>query len=685
MTASICCALASCTPQQQQAKDNFQWKIDQFDDVNILRYQIPGFEELTVQQKKLIYFLSESALCGRDILFDQNYKYNLLIRSVLEDIYTNYTGDKNNEEFKGFERYLKRIWFANGIHHHYSTDKFTPSFTVEYMDKLLNATPKEKMRINLEEKSFFNAPGVEKPYEATLLEIVKESIFNPSIAAKRVNQDSNSDLVTRSACNFYEGVTQEEVENYYASITDPNDPQPVSHGLNTKVIKNEKGEVTELVWSTNGMYKEALTNAVQWLEKAKTVAENDQQKEIIEKLIRYYQSGDLKTFDEYNIAWVNDTLSSVDFVNGFIENYGDPMGLKATWESVVNFKNIEATKRTQTISDNAQWFEDHSPVAPQFRKKEVKGVSAKVITVAMLGGDCYPTTPIGINLPNADWIRKDHGSKSVTIENITYAYDQASMGGGTLNEFAYSQEEIDRAKTYGALAGNLNTDLHECLGHGSGQLAPGVKGDELRNYGSPLEEARASLFAIYYIGDPKMIELGLIPSMEVAYAEYDNTIRNGMMTQLTRIQPGKTVEQAHMRCRKLMAEWAYDLGKTENVIERKTRDGKTFFVINNYTRLRELFGEMLAEVQRIKSEGDYEAGKTLIEKYAVQIDPQLHKEILDRYAALKLSPYNGFVNPVLKPVIENGEIVNVVPTYDEQYVDQMLRYSNNYGFLPILN
>lgn len=683
----ICCLLASCknTMKKTETNNEFVWQIDKFDDIRIIRYQIPGFEELTPKQKELVYYLSEATLCGRDILWDQNYKYNLLIRSLLESVYSGYKGDRNTADFKNFEKYLKKVWFANGIHHHYSTDKFVPEFSAEYFDELIKNTPSSKMKIKLDEEMFFNAPGVEQAGDYTALHIIRESIFNPAIASKRVNQDITKDLVVQSACNFYEGVSQKEVEAYYAAMSVPNDPTPVSYGLNSKVVKDIDGQINEAIWKIDGMYTAALEKVVYWLNKAINVAENPQQRQTLQTLVRFYEEGELKDFDAFNILWVNDTLSSIDYVNGFTETYGDPLGLKASWEGIVNFKNIEATKRTQLISDNAQWFEDHSPVDPQYRKENVKGVSAKVITVAMLGGDCYPSTPIGINLPNADWIRKDHGSKSVTIENITYAYAQSSLGNGSLEEFAYSPEEIARSKEYGSLGSNLNTDLHECLGHGSGQLAPGIKGDELRNYGSPLEEARASLFALYYIADPQLIKLGLIPNLEVAKAEYDNAIRNGLMTQLTRIQPGKTVEQAHMRCRQLMAAWAYDLGKAENVIEKKIRDGKTYFVVNDYDKLRTLFGEMLKEVQRIKSEGDYEAGRDLIEKYAVQIDENLHREVLERYQKLNLAPYGGFVNPVLTPEIKDGVIVDVKPSYTEGYAEQMLRYSDEYGFLPTLN
>lgn len=655
----------SCSGTKEQPKNaDFAWQVDTFDDIKVLQYKVNGFDSLSVKQKELVYYLSQAALAGRDILFDQNFKYNLPIRRTLEAIYTTYTGDKTTSEWAAFEKYMKKVWFANGIHHHYSNDKFTPEFSAEYFDKLLTAS---------------TVPA-DMPIEA-----IKPAIFDATLYAKKVNQNDGVDMVVESACNFYDGVTQKEVEQYYASIADPKDNQPISYGLNTQVVK-ENGKVSERVWKVGGMYGKALEQAVYWLEKAATVAENDHQRQTILALTDYYKTGDLRQFDSYNILWVKDTVSQVDFVNGFIENYGDPMGYKATWESHVNFKDIEATKRTGIISDNAQWFEDNSPVDTKFKKPVVKGVSAKVITAAMLGGDCYPATPLGINLPNADWIRRDYGSKSVTITNISEAYDQSSAGTGFVEEFVLDPVERERREKYLPMAGNLHTDLHECLGHGSGQLAPGTKGDELKNYGSPLEEARADLFALYYIADPKMVELGIIPSLEVAWAEYYQTILNGMMTQLTRIQPGKTVEQAHMRDRKLIAEWALELGTPEKVIEKVTENGKTYIKINDYQKLRTIFGQMLAEIQRIKSEGDFARGKELIETYAVQIEPVLHKEILDRYAALKIAPYSGFVNPRYVPVYnEKQEIVDVKLEYPANYVEQMLEYSRDYSFLPNKN
>ncbi|KAF5078456.1 Peptidase family M49 [anaerobic digester metagenome] len=671
--AVVLTGFASCsgTKDKPESAEPFKWQVDQFADLRIIRYQIPGFEELTPKQKELVYYLSEAALCGRDIIFDQNFKYNLAIRRTLEAVANGYSGERSGEQWEQFMEYLKRVWFSNGIHHHYSNDKFIPAFSKEYFAELVKNTPSELFPSEL--------GGID-----ALVSTLTPIIFDPAVYAKRVNQSAGVDMVTESANNYYEGVTQKEVEQFYAAMMDPKDNTPISYGLNSKVVK-ENGKVTEKVWKSGGMYGAAIDKIVYWLEKAATVAENEQQRDVILTLIEYYKTGDLNKFDEYNVKWVSDLNSQVDFVNGFIENYGDPLGYKSSWEAVVNFKNIEATKRTEIISANAQWFENHSPIDEQFKKKEVKGVSAKVITVAALGGDCYPTTPIGINLPNADWIRRDHGSKSVTMENITYAYDQSAIGNGFMEEFAWDDKERELNTKHGSLAGNLHTDLHECLGHGSGQLAPGTKGDELKNYGSPLEETRADLFALYYIGDPYMVEIGLIPSLDVAYAEYSNYIRNGIMTQLTRIELGKDIEQAHMRNRAIIANWCYEKGKADNVIEKKMRNGKTFFVINDYAKLRELFGTLLKEVQRIKSTGDFEAGKALVEAYGVKINQDLHKEVLERYAKLKLAPYGGFINPRLVPVMEGDKIIDVKVEYPDNYVDQMLQYSKEYSFLPTLN
>ena len=652
----------------EKKTEDAPWILDRFDDIKILRYEVPGFAELPLREKELIYYLAEAAKCGRDIMFDQNFKYNLPVRRTLEVIYENYDGDRTTPEWKALEKYLKKVWFANGIHHHYSNDKFVPEFPKEYFLAVAESIPVEKFGDEL------NA----------LRAVVCEAIFNPELYKTQLNQAEGQDLVTTSANNYYEGVTQAEVEEFYRSMADPADPEPVSYGLNSKLVKDEDGTIRERVWKVGGMYSPAIEKIVYWLEKAQGVAQ-EPQKATIAALIDYYKTGDLHDFDRYNILWVRDTVSNVDFVNGFIEDYGDPLGRKASWESLVNFMDKEACHRTEVISENAQWFEDHSPVDSAYRKKVVKGVSAKVITAAMLGGDCYPATPIGINLPNADWIRKEHGSKSVTIDNITYAYAQAAHGDGFLEEFMLRPEDRERIDKYGKLADDLHTDLHECLGHGSGQLAPGVKGGELKNYTSTLEEARADLFGLYYLGDPKMVELGLIPSLDVAYAEYARYIMNGMMTQLARIEPGKNVEEAHMRNRKLIAEWCYEQGKADNVIEWVEQDGKTYVVVNDYTKLRELLGRMLREVQRIKSEGDFEAGKALVEKYAVTVDPKLHAEVLTRYKALDIEPYSGFVNPQYELVEKNGKVVDVKVSYPNDYVKQMLEYSRDYSFLPNLN
>lgn len=663
-------------PSKENQPEEFKFLSEQFADLKIMRYQVTGFDALSLKQKELVYYLSQAALCGRDILFDQNYKYNLAIRRTLEQIVENYKGDRESEEFGKFMVYTKRVWFSNGIHHHYSRDKFYPEVSQDYFASLIRET---------------NADGFPmhtgQDLEGFIAEIVPV-IFDPNIAPKAVSQESGKDLLLNSACNFYEGVTEKEAEEFYkklkTSAVQSGADTLVSFGINSKLVKQD-GVIREEVYKVGGLYAEAIEQIVYWLKKAVPVAENDHQQQVIESLISYYETGDLTTWDEYNVLWVSDLDSQVDFVNGFIENYGDPMGLKATWESIVNFKDMEATKRAEIISSNAQWFEDHSPVLPIFKKVKVKGVSAKVITVAQLGGDCYPSTPIGINLPNADWIRKEHGSKSVTIENITYAYDQASLGNGMIEAFASSPVEVERYKKHGSLASNLHTDLHECLGHGSGQLLPGTRGDELKNYGSPLEEARADLFALYYLADPQMLTLGLYDDDEVYKAEYDGYIRNGLITQLTRIEPGKNIEQAHMRDRQLIAAWSYDLGKADKVIEKFRKDGKSFVKVNDYSALRELFGQMLAEIQRIKSEGDYAAGRDLIEKYAVQVDQELHREVLSRFKILNIAPYGGFMNPVFVPVMKDGKMVDVTVEYPDDYAAQMMGYSKNFSFLPTYN
>jgi dipeptidyl-peptidase-3 len=667
--------LLSCKEQLNKTgkvTDDFDYVVEQFADLRILRYQVPGFDSLNLNQKKLIYYLSQAALCGRDIVFDQNGKYNLAIRRTLENIYETYSGERNTQDFLNFMVYLKRIWFSNGIYHHYSNDKFIPDFTREYFLSLIENSDKNEFPLR-------RGQSLED-----FVQEITPVIFDPEVLPKKVCQDPGKDIVTGSAVNFYEGVNQQQVESFYDKLKSPKDPQPVSYGLNSKVVV-KNGRIEEEVWKKDGMYSEAIEQILFWLDKAQSVAETPEQSESLFKLIEYYKTGNLSTWDEYNILWVKDQHSLVDFVNGFIETYSDPLGLKATWESVVNFRNNEATKRTEILSNNAQWFENNSPVDNQFKKKEVKGVTAKVITVAQLGGECYPATPIGINLPNADWIRKEYGSKSVTMENITYAYDQASLKTGFLEEFAADKEEIELARKYGFLANNIEIDLHECLGHGSGQMKPGVSSDALKNYHASIEETRADLFALYFIMDPKMVELGLIPSLDVAKAEYNHFIRNGLLTQLVRIQPGKDIEEAHMRNRQLIAKWCLEKGMDDNVIEMIARDGKTCCRINNYNKLRELLGALLREVQRIKSEGDYKAAKTLVENYGVKVDDDLHNEILARYRKLNLSPYSGFINPELIPVEEEGKILDIEIRYPTDYTGQMMHYSRNYSYLPTYN
>ena len=651
--------------------DNFQWQIDSFDDIKVLRYKVHGFEELPLQQKELVYYLNQAALWGRDIMWDQNFKYNLAIRRTLETIYTTYKGDKECEEWAKFEKYLKKVWFANGIHHHYGNDKFTPEFSRDYfMGELVAHSNSDRFPIEA-----FGS-------KVALLDTIVPIIFDPELYPSRLVQAGVDDVLKASSMNYYEGLTQKEAEAFYAGMAAKNDPRPISYGLNSKLVK-KNGKIYEETYKVGGMYSNALEQICYWLGKAAEVAEEPQKSTIL-KLVEYYQKGDLRLFDEFNIAWTEDTESHVDFVNGFTEDYGDPLGRKGAWESIVNFKSLEASRRTELISNNAQWFEDHAPINPAFRKPEVKGVSAKVITAATLAGDAYPATPIGINLPNADWIRKEHGSKSVTIDNITEAYAE-SAGSGFNEEFMLRKEDRDRLAKYGTLSDNLHTDIHECLGHGSGQLAPGTKGGELGKYTSTLEETRADLFGLYYLGDQKMVELGLVPSFDAAKAEYAKYIMNGIMTQFSRIELGKDVVESHMQNRKLIAEWCYERGKEENVIEWVKQDGKTYVVVNNFERLRELFGEMLYEIQRIKSEGDFEAGKALVEKYAVKIDPELHKEVLERYATLGIKPYSGFINPIYTLVEEGGKVVDVKIEYPMSYIEQMLYYSANYSNLPTLN
>lgn len=660
-SSALALAITASAMTSTNQEKTFEYVVDRFADIEVLRYKVPGFEQLSLNQKKLVYYLTQAAIYGRDILWDQNNRYNLQLRDLLENVYTNYSGSKDDPQFKAFETYLKQVWFGNGIHHHYSMDKFTPAFSREFL-----------------EEQIAKLPAVKRPSATDELLRV---IFDPTFMAKKVNQAEGADLILTSATNLYDGVTQKEVEDYYAAVKDTTDLTPISYGLNARVAKVD-GKVTEQTYSLGGLYSDAIAKIIENLQLALPYAENDAQRKTIESLIKYYQTGDLKEFDTYSILWVDDTASQVDFINGFIESYDDPLGMTGNWESIVNFKNLEASGRTETISSNAQWFESHSPVDPRFRKDEVKGVTAKVITAAILAGDSYPATPIGINLPNANWIRAAHGSKSVTIENITQAYDEASHGDGFNEEFVPDMTMRDLMDKYLFITDNLHTDLHECLGHASGRLLPGVDPDALKAYGSTLEEARADLFALYYLADPKMMELGLIDSPEAYKAQYYKYILNGLMTQLMRIEPGKNVEEAHMRNRKLISEWALEKGKADNVIEMYKDGGKTYIRINDYEKLRDLFGQLLYEIQRIKSEGDYDAGCALVETYGVKVDPALHQEVLERYSHLSIAPYKGFVNPVYTPVRNaQGEITDIAVSYAEGYIDQMLRYGREYSTL----
>ncbi len=654
--AALCSGCES--PSGEARSQDFKYTIDTFADLKVMRYRIPGWEDLTLRQKEYAYHLSEAAKYGRDILWDQNCRDNLRVRHAVEAILETEGIDTASAQYQGFLVYAKRLFFSNGIHHHYAEDKFFPECPREYFASLL-------------EKAGVQDDG--------LLEV----IYNPEIWPQRRSTQTSGDIVKLSAVNYYEGVTREDVEKYYAGIVDPKDPRPISYGLNTKVVKGKDGVVRELPWKIGGIYSPAIEKICSELEKAREVAENDIQKRALGLLVEYYHTGDLRKWDEFNIEWVKDTIGTVDFINGFIEDYNDPLGRKASWEGYVNIKDFEASRRTEILSANAQWFEDHSPVDPRFRKKTVKGISAKVINAVCLSGDSYPSTPIGINLPNADWIRKEHGSKSVTIANITHTYDYSAqeMPTSTLAEFAYDQKEIDLAKKWGTLADEIHTDLHECLGHGSGQLLPGVSTTAMGEYASALEEARADLFGLYYTADPKMVELGIMPDPNAYKAEYANYIRNGLMVQFTRVEPGRPNTEAHMQNRKLIAEWCYEKGAADRVIEKKVRDGKTFFVVNDYEKLRGLFAQLLGEIQRIKSEGDYEAGKQLIETYAVHIDPELHKEVLERYKALGLKPYGGFVNPEIVPVMKDGAAVDYEVVYTDDYLGQMLQYGKKYGTL----
>ena len=657
--AGMAATVMSCSDKAAENGD-FRYLLDEFADVKVMRYQVPGWDGLSLQQKEYVYHLAEAAKYGRDIIWMQNNRYNLDIRHMLENALENYKGDKTSDDYRKFETYAKRVFFSNGIHHHYAEDKFIPECSAEYFQSVMESVG-----------------------EADSFAALKEVIYNPSVLPQRKSTDKTGDIVAESAVNFYEGVTKAEVEKFYAKMVDPSDKTPVSYGLNSRVVKGKDGVIYEDIYKVGGLYGPALEKICAELRKAAAVAENQTQKDYIADLISYYQTGDLKLWDEYNIKWVNDTLGTVDFVNGFVEDYNDPLGRKATWEGLVNFKDSEASLRAELISDNAQWFEDNSPVDSRFKKKDVKGVTAKVINVAVLAGDCYPAAPIGINLPNADWIRREHGSKSVTIANLTSAYSKAAQESpkNLLGEFAWSEEDIEFEKKYGDLTNDIHTDLHECLGHGSGQLLPETSPNALGEYSSTLEEARADLFGLYYMADPKLVELGILPDMEAYKAQYSSYIRNGIFTQFNRIELGKKNTEAHMQNRKLIADWCYEKGLKDNVIEKKVRDGKTYFIVNDHEALRGLFGELLAEVQRIKSEGDFEAGKALVEKYAVNIDPVLHKEVLDRYASLGLKPYGGFINPEIVPVEKNGKVVDYKIVYNDNYLDQMLQYGRKYSTL----
>jgi dipeptidyl-peptidase-3 len=655
--------------KESVTEDDFPYQVDRFEDISVLRYRLPDFCNLSLREKVLVYYLSEAALCGRDIIWDQNFKFNLIIRKTIEAIIDSYSGDREADEFKAFITYAKRVFFSNGIHHHYSNDKFDPGFSEEYFANLIAGS--NGSLFQLEEGSDAEA----------LAEKLTPLLFDPLIYPRRVDQSTGTDMIAASANNFYEGVTQKQVEKYYSNLSDPEDKTPVSLGVNSKVVCND-GMVIEIVYRSGGLYGSAIDRIISWLEKARAAALSDHQMSEIGLLIEYYRTGELRLWDAYNIMWAGNTGLSVDYINGFIETYGDPLGMKATWESVVEYKDPEASKRTSLLTANAQWFEDHSPIDPQYRKEKVTGVAASVINIAMLGGDCYPASPLGINLPNSNWIRSEAGSKSVTLANITEARDIVTRRSGFLEEFACDARETERAKKHSSLADALHTDLHECIGHASGKLAPATDRNALKNYASPLEEMRADLFALYYIMDPKMTQIGLISSPETAKAEYDSYIRNGLLTQMVRIAPGKNIEQAHMRCRAAISHRVFEKGAADKIIEMVERDNKTFVRINDYEKLRLLFGEMLREVQRIKSEGDFEAGKELIEKYGVRIDAVLHKEILARYSKLDLAPYIGFVNPTLKPVTDaDGIITDVTVDYCPDYLEQMMEYGKKYSYL----
>ncbi|MBQ8021596.1 MAG: dihydrofolate reductase [Bacteroidales bacterium] len=656
LTFASAAALASCG-QKTEAPEDFKYTVDQFADLKVMRYKVPGWDELTLRQKTYVYHLAEAAKYGRDITWDQYCAWNLPVRHVIEDILNKYEGDRSSADFQQFTVYAKRVFFSNGVHHHYAEDKFIPECPKTYFASLMEAVGDT---------------------DAALLDF----IYDKEALSQRRSTSKTGDIVALSAVNFYDGVTRKEVDDFYAKMADPKDPTPISYGLNSKVVK-ENGVVKELPWKIGGIYGPAIEKICGELAEAQKYAENDIQVRALGLLLDYYRTGDLRKWDEFNVEWVKDTLGTVDFINGFIEDYDDPLGRKATWEGYVNIRDFAASARTETLSANAQWFEDNSPVDSRFKKTAVRGISAKVVNAVALAGATYPSTPIGINLPNADWIRKDHGSKSVTIANITHTYDLAAQESpkSVLSEFAWDQEEIDAYKQYGEYADEVHTDLHECLGHASGQLLPGVSASALGEYQSALEEARADLFGLWYIADPKLVELGIMKHPDAYKAHYTNYIRNGLFTQFTRVELGRPNTEAHMQNRKLVAEWCYEKGADRNVIVKKVRDGKTYFVVNDFEALRGLFGDLLAEIQRIKSEGDYAAGKALIEKYAVDIDPALHKEVLDRYAALNLKPYGGFINPEIVPVEKNGEVVDYELAYPDDYLGQQLYYGEKYRTL----
>ena len=661
-------ATAGAASQALAQEDTFPYNNEQFADIQMLRFKVEGFDNLTLRQKTLVYYLSEAALQGRDILWDQNGRYNLRIRRMLETIYTDFKGDRTTADYKAFEVYLKRTWFSSGIHHHYGSEKFQPAFSQAWLREAERSAGISAAQMQANEELF-------------------PVIFDPSVMPMRTNQKDGEDLVLTSAGNYYgPGVTQSEAEEFYAQRKPASDPRPIMMGYNSRLVKNEDGVLREEVWREHGLYGQAITKIIENLQQARPYCDTEKQQRVIDKLIEYYRTGDLRTFDEYSILWLKDTEDLVDFVNGFTETYGDPLGMKASWESIVNFKDLEATKRTEKLSQNAQWFEDHSPVDPRFKKENVKGISAKVITAAILGGDLYPSTAIGINLPNSDWVRRDYGSKSVTIGNLTDAYNKSARGSGMGKEFVIDKATLELIEKYGDLCDDLHTDLHECLGHGSGKLLPGTDPDSLKAYGAAIEEGRADLFGLYYVADPKLVELGLTPNAEAYKSQYYTYMQNGLLTQLVRIKPGQNIEEAHMRNRSFIAHWALEHGKKDKVVELVKKKGKTFVKINDYEALRGLFGQLLAEVQRIKSEGDYAAARNLVETYGVKVDPEIHREVLERYERLNLSPYKGFINPVYIPVRDaQGRITDVKIDYTEGYAEQMLRYSRDYNNRPDIN